>query len=345
MKWLKNLFSSPDQPTGNQAKLEPEIAANETATRKHGMKLDWEGLFVPYKLGRLDLTVRVGEKDEIFRIDQLIKNYEEKTLKGSEHVLITRPHSEGTLYCGESSVLELINAWKAAPLEHYDTDEITTKNNEFSLNIDVKTKHELDLFNKLYGRLSSYHGHLLNKETLFKRFKKHEVKDLVFLLDSREPNWDAVDPFIKLEEAVKIFSPDKIRDASEKRIKKQQIKSKSIEREINLPIIRVRNALTEFPHKNLNVTIKDIGQTEIRKLKPMISAGTVTPDSLVRYMDTDDWVELAEFLEDWSKNKITVSQLKFLQSLYRQNGIKEEIPFNLSKTIASEKISALYDKT
>lgn len=78
MKWLKNLFGSSDQPTGNQTKLEPEIAANETATRKHGMKLDWEGLFVPYKLGRLDLTVQVGERDEIFRIDQLIKNYEEK---------------------------------------------------------------------------------------------------------------------------------------------------------------------------------------------------------------------------------------------------------------------------
>ena len=83
---------------------------------------------------------------------------------------------------------------------------------------------------------------------------------------------------------------------------------------------------------------------EVRQIKPLISKNIVKPDTLIRYRDEDEWMELSDFLEDWAVNKITVSQLQFLTALYKENSIVDEIPFDLSRKMASEKITFLYEK-
>jgi hypothetical protein len=172
------------------------------------------------------------------------------------------------------------------------------------------------------------------------------VKDLIILLDGRNPGWDKDESLCKnkLNEFIKIFHPDKIRTLAEQKEKKRLIKLKSIEAEVNLPVVRVRNALTAFPHKELIVEIKDIGKMEVRKIKPLISSGAIGPDTMIRYREENEWLELSEFLQDWAANKISVSQMQFLKSLYRENSIIDEIPCDLSRQLASEKISVLYEK-
>ena len=172
------------------------------------------------------------------------------------------------------------------------------------------------------------------------------MKDFILLLDGRNPGWDDDQNkcYDELDRLIKIFYPDKIRTLAEQKEKKRLIKLKSIEAEVNLPLVRVRNALTAFPHKEFIVEIKDIGKMEVRKIKPLISSGAIRPDTLIRCREENEWLELSDFLEDWTVNKITVSQMKFLKDLYRENSIIDEIPCDLSRQLASEKIDFLFKK-
>src|SRR6185437_5938052 len=117
----------------------------------------------------------------------------------------------------------------------------------------------------------------------------------------------------------------------EKKRKKEREQKAHLERESRRPLIEIRNNLTNFPHKNMPIQIKDVGTLTIRELKPKIREGLVGADTLVRYRDDAEWVELSEFLNDWLKRKATIKQIDYLKSLQRQHGIDAEIPLDISR--------------
>src|SRR5258708_12697578 len=59
-----------------------------------------------------------------------------------------------------------------------------------------------------------------------------------------------------------------------------------------------RNFLTRFPHKSLQIEIKDVGSFEIRALKEKLRDGSVTPETQVRYRPNAEWSELYDFFDD-----------------------------------------------
>ena len=334
MKWIKNIFGLVDSIDDNL----------KDSSVRYGFPVDHEE-FAPRKIGRMDLRISINGENKILRINELVKLFDKKIITGSENVVITRPNIEANYFCGEGMVMNIINSWKSAALDHNDVD-LPNRVNEYGFQISINTKFELMVFDELYARVSKYFYYISSKNKIYKRFKKQEVKDLVLLLDGRNPEWDAdeIKCYDELDRFIKIFNPEKIRTPLEQKEKKRLIKLKSIEAEVNFPVVRIRNALTVFPHKKIIVEIKDLGKMEVRQIKPLISQNIVKPDTLIRYREKDEWMELSDFLEDWAVNKITVSQLQFLTALHKENSISDEVPCDLSKKLASEKITFLYEK-
>ena len=135
--------------------------------------------------------------------------------------------------------------------------------------------------------------------------------------------------------------PELIRSEVEKKRKKEKEKEAYLQRELRRPLIETRNKLTNFPHKNMPIEVKDIGTITIRELKPKIREGLVSPETLVRYRQDAEWIELSEFLNDWLRRKATIKQIDYLKSLQRQHGITAEIPLDLSREEISARIDAL----
>ena len=340
MKWIKNIFGLGNS-TDDKLSDEKFDNSSNNSTVRYGFPVDHEE-FAPRKIGRMDLRICVNGENKILRINDLIKLFDGKIITGSENVVITRPNVEANYFCGDGLASDIITSWKSAALDHNDVD-LPNRVNEYGFQISIKTKYELMLFDELYARVSKYFYYANGKNKIYKKFKKQEMKDLVLLLDTRNPGWDdnEIKCYDELDGFIKIFNPDKIRTVLEQKEKRRLIKLKSIEAEVNLPVVRIRNALTAFPHKKIIVEIKDLGKMEVRQIKPLISKNIVKPDTLIRYRDEDEWMELSDFLEDWAVNKITVSQLQFLTALYKENSIVDEIPFDLSRKMASEKITFL----
>ena len=160
-------------------------------------------------------------------------------------------------------------------------------------------------------------------------------------LDEADPTWDSTNGEKFFAEEVRKHHPELIRTEVEKRRKKEREQKAYLEREARRPVIETRNNLTNFPHKNMSIQVKDLGTVTIRELKPKISAGVMRPETLVRYREDAEWVELSEFLNDWLKRKATIKQIDYLKSLQRQHGIDAEIPLDISRDEISGRISAL----
>jgi len=135
--------------------------------------------------------------------------------------------------------------------------------------------------------------------------------------------------------------PELIRSEVEKKRKKEKEKEAYLQRELRRPLIETRNNLTNFPHKNMPIQLKNLGTVTIRELKPKIREGLVAPETLVRYRDDAEWIELSEFLNDWMRRKATIKQIDYLKSLQRQHGIAAEIPLDISREEISTRIGAL----
>ncbi len=135
--------------------------------------------------------------------------------------------------------------------------------------------------------------------------------------------------------------PELIRSEVEKKRKKEKEKEACLQRELRRPLIETRNNLTNFPHKNMPIQLKNLGTVTIRELKPKIREGLVAPETLVRYRDDAEWIELSEFLNDWMRRKATIKQIDYLKSLQRQHGIAAEIPLDISREEISTRIGAL----
>ena len=135
--------------------------------------------------------------------------------------------------------------------------------------------------------------------------------------------------------------PELIRSEDEKQPKKRRRQKQKLEREARRPLIETRNNLTNFPHREMPLDVKDIGTVRVRDIKANIRSGVMSPETLVRYRSTDEWVELCEFLNDWMKSKATLPQIEYLNGLQRQDGITDAVPLDIARRDISARITAL----
>jgi len=206
---------------------------------------------------------------------------------------------------------------------------------------EVASKAQYSDLKKLYARCDKYYRYIIYRDKNFKRLTKAATKDLVLSLDEADSTWDSTDGEKRFAEEVRRRHPELIRSEVEKKRKKEKEKEAYLQRESRRPLIETRNNLTNFPHKNMPIEVKDIGTVTIRELKPKIREGLISPETLVRYRQDADWIELSEFLNDWLRRKATIKQIDYLTSLQRQRGIVAEIPLDISREEISTRISAL----
>ena len=174
-----------------------------------------------------------------------------------------------------------------------------------------------------------------------KRLTKAATSTVVLGLDQSDPMWDATNGEARFVEEVRRQHPELIRTENEKKAKARRWDKQQVELEKRRPLIETRNNLTSFPHKDMLLEVRDIGVIRIGDIKGKIRNGTMCPQTLVRYRNADEWVELCKFLEIWVRWKATLRQLEILRALQRQHGVTDDIPLDISRKAISKRISAL----
>ena len=194
---------------------------------------------------------------------------------------------------------------------------------------------------RLYERCLIYHRYMSWHDEDFKRLTKERTKDLVPSLDESDPGWDNKNGEQKFLREGRRHYPELIRTNSQRkaRIKKRQ--EQDIKRREREEIIGTRNNLTNFPHNEMEVEAKDFGPIKIKEIKPKLSEGALSPQTLVRYRAESAWMELHEFLDDWMRKKATVKQIDYLEDLQKQHGINDPIPLDISRKDISVRIQVL----
>jgi len=275
-------------------------------------------------------------------IDILRTQFYAGLIPAEAHVLVTSFYCQQTYYCGEGNVGSVVAAWESAPLEDFDLQDAKRMIQEFGLpEYDLLSKAKYYDLKHLYDRCNVYYRHISDHDKKFKRLTKSATKDLVFLLDKTQPGWDATDGKNRFAEEVRRHHPELVRSEDEKKSKKKREQDQAFRHEERLPLIEARNNLTNFPHKDMEIEIQNLGAISIRAIKPKIREGVITPETLVRYRSDSDWLELCEFLNDWMRNKATDRQISYLKSLQKQHGITTEIPLDISRQDISDRITQL----
>jgi len=294
------------------------------------------------KLERRDIIVGRGDDQLKLSIDVLRAQHRAGLLPAELPVLITTYRCETTYYCGEGTVGSVVAAWESAPLDNLDKQDVSRMIQEFSLpEYEVTSKAQYSDLKKLYARCDKYYRYIVYRDKDFKRLTKAATKDLILSLDEADSTWDSADGEKRFAEEVRKRHPELIRSEVEKKRKKEKEREAYLERELRRPLIETRNNLTNFPHKNMPIRIKDLGTITIRELKPKIRDGLVVPETLVCYREDAEWIELSEFLNDWMRRKATIKQIDYLKALQRQHGIVVDIPLDISREEISTRISAL----
>jgi hypothetical protein len=297
------------------------------------------------KLERRDIYVTHDSEQLKLSIDALRAQYRAGLLPAELPVRVTTYRCETTYYCGEGTVGSVVAAWESAPLDGFDKQDVSRMIHEFSLpEYEVVSKAQYSDLKKLYARCDKYYRHIIYRDKDFKRLTKAATKDLVLSLDEADATWDSTDGEKRFAEEVRKHYPELIRSEVEKKRKKEKEKEALLQRESRRPLIETRNNLTNFPHKDMPIEVKDIDTVTIRELKPKIREGLVSPETLVRYRQDAEWIELSEFLNDWLRRKATIKQIDYLKSLQRQHGITAEIPLDISREEISGQIDALIQR-
>src|SRR5438034_1172426 len=294
------------------------------------------------KLERRDIFVTRDSEQLKLSIDVLRAQHGSGLLPAELPVLVTTYRCETTYYCGEGTVGSVVAAWESAPLDEFDKQDVARMIHEFSFPAyEVASKAQYSDLKKLYARCDKYYRYIVYRDKDFKRLTKAATKDLILSLDEADSTWDSADGEKRFAEEVRKRHPELIRSEVEKKRKKEKEREAYLQRELRRPLIETRNNLTNFPHKNMPIEVKDIGTVTIRELKPKIREGLISPETLVRYRQDADWIELSEFLNDWMRRKATIKQIDYLTALQRQHGIVDEIPLDISVDEISTRISAL----
>lgn len=302
-----------------------------------------------------ELTGRNLERREIFliwdgeqrkiKIDALRYYSRSGILSADLPVLVTTEYGGEMLYCGQGTVAEVVAAWEAAPLEAYEIQDVKRMTREFNLpEYLVASKAAFSDLRKLYDRCSKYHRYIGWHDKEFKRLTKSGTKELVFTLDAEDPTWDVKDGEERFLEQVKKRLPSLVRNVREQKVRVERVKEVELRRKERQYFTDTRNNLTNFPHKDLEVEVKNETAVRIREIKARLRDGSMSPETLVRYGRDKDWVELGEFLNEWIKRRATVKQIDYLDALQKQHGINAEIAVDSSRQDISQRIAALVAK-
>jgi len=294
------------------------------------------------KLERRDMIVSRGDDQLKLSIDAVRDQHRAGLLPAELPVLVTTYRCETTYYCGEGTVGSVVAAWESAPLDNFDKQDVSRMIHEFSFpEYEVTSKAQYSDLKKLYARCDNYYRYIAARDKDFKRLTKAAAKDLLLSLDDADATWDSTDGEKRFADELRKRHPELIRTEVEKKRKREKEKEALLQRESRRPLIETRNNLTNFPHKDMPIEVKDIGTVTIRELKPKIRDGLISPETLVRYRQDAEWAELSEFLNDWMRRKATIKQIDYLQALQRQHGIASDIPLDISREEISTRISAL----
>jgi hypothetical protein len=334
MNWITRIIGiSENSPSGS-------VNANDTDT-KYGLPVH-EPNIIGIKLGRRTILVIHEGKQEQIEINALRKQFRDGKIPGESPVLVTNLYCQQTYYCGEGTVADVVAAWESAPIEDLDRSFMLIEAEKYALSCDnVITKIDYHAFMRLCERLNIYRLFILKKKNELKKLPRAAIANIVYLLDQENPGWDAIDGQPRFYEELKKRFPEFVRNEKAQRIKKQQDKSRRRKQREQLPVTETKFYLTMFPHKTMQVEVKDIGPMEIRAIKPLLRQGTMTYESLVRYRNTSEWTELYSFLHDWLENKASDRQINYLTALQKKNGIDEPIELDSNKREISKRIDAL----
>jgi hypothetical protein len=132
-----------------------------------------------------------------------------------------------------------------------------------------------------------------------------------------------------------------VRNVREQKGRVEHVKEVELHRKERQYLTDTRNNLTNFPHKDLEIEVKDRETVRIREIKGKMRDGSMSPETLVRYGSDKDWVELGEFLNEWIKRRATIKQIDYLDALQKQHGISAEIAVDCSRKEISQRIAAL----
>ncbi len=325
MNWLNKIFAANDP---------------ESPPLRHNLPV-WQSELSGRTLQ--DRTIRLlGEPPVELRIREVRIQFLAGHLAAEHPVIVTNFYCQQNYFCGESTVGELVAMWEAAPIDEFDQQDCPRMIREFDLpEYQVTTKAQYSDLRDLYDRCDHYYRLVLRREKQVKRITKTQAKELIFALDQESPGWEQQDGDDRFIGELTRRNPKLIRTEEDKKVRRQREKREQTKREEHRPLFNTRNHLTEFPHKKMAIEVQGFGRQEIRALKPLLREGRITPETLVRYRDTDEWSELEDFLADWLRNKATTAQLDYLAALQKQHGIATEIMLDMSRREASERISPL----
>ncbi len=205
-------------------------------------------------------------------------------------------------------------------------------------------KLNIAILRHLYERCTKYHRYIGWHDQEFKRLTKPGTKELVFRLDAEDPTWDASDGEERFLEEVRKRLPHPVRNVREQKGRVEHVKEVELRRKEHQYLTDTRKNLTNFPHKDLEIGVKDGAAVRIREIKGKLRDGSMSPETLVRYRGDQEWVELGEFLDEWIKKRATVKQIDYLDALQKQHGINAEIAVDCPRKEISQRIATLVPK-
>jgi hypothetical protein len=294
------------------------------------------------KLEQRDIFVTCDGEQRRVKIDVLRNQFRRGIVPGDLLALVTTGSDDKMWYCGEGTVAEVVAAWEAAPLQSYELQDVKRMIREFGLpEYQVASKAEYSDLRRLYERCDKYYRYVGWHDKEFKRLTKSGTKELVFTLDAEDPTWDASEGEERFVAEVRKRLPHLVWNVREQRGRVEHVKEVELRRKERQYLNDTRNNLTNFPHKDLEITVKDGAAIKIREIKRKLNDGSMSPETLVRYRSENDWVELGEFLDEWIKKRATIKQLDYLAVLQKQHGINAEIAVDCLRKEISERISAL----
>ncbi len=297
------------------------------------------------KLEQRDIFVTCDGEQRKVKIDVLRRQLRTGVLSGDLPALVTTGYDDKMWYCGEGTVADIVAAWEAAPLESYERQDVKRMIREFDLpEYQVASKAEYSDLRHLYERCTKYHRYIGWHDEEFKRLTKSGTKELVLTLDAEDPTWDASEGEERFVEEVRKRLAHLVRNVREQKGRVEHVKEVELHRKERQYLTDTRNNLTNFPHKDLEIEVKEAGIVRIREIKGKVRDGSMSPETLVRYRSDKDWVELGEFLDEWIKKRATIKQLDYLTVLQKQHGINAEIAVDCLRKEISERIAALVAK-
>jgi len=302
----------------------------------------YESEVVGAKLGERNLIVTLNGETKRMSIDVLRVEYHAGKIAGESDVLVTARSGDEEVYCGEGTVATVVGAWEMAPLNSQERQEVKRMISEFKFpDCQVDSKAQFSDLKRLYERCSRYYCYVISQIDCVKRLTKEATRAFVLHLDEADATWDAADGEAKFIQELRRQHPELIRTEAGKKDRARRSDTQRREAEERQPIVEARNNLTRFPCKDMLLEVKDFGTLRVGDIKGKMREGTISPNALVRYRDSDEWAELGEFLKKWVRSRVTREQLDFLSKLQKQRGITDEVPLDMWRSAASARISEL----